>query len=74
MPTRRSRIYVARIGLRTVPSLFLDPYGMQVEWATIESIAHTQAIDLWLLFSAGHWCQPTLEKVWGLSLDAGVRG
>lgn len=33
--------------------LFLDPYGMQVEWATIESIAATEAIDLWLLFPLG---------------------
>lgn len=33
--------------------VFLDPYGMQVEWSTIESIAHTQAIDLWILFPLG---------------------
>jgi three-Cys-motif partner protein len=33
--------------------LFLDPYGMQVEWKTIEAIAHTQAIDLWILFPLG---------------------
>lgn len=33
--------------------VFLDPYGMQVEWTTIESIAKTQAIDLWLLFPLG---------------------
>jgi len=33
--------------------LFLDPYGMQVEWTTIERIAKTQAIDLWLLFPLG---------------------
>jgi three-Cys-motif partner protein len=33
--------------------LFLDPYGMQVEWTTIEAIARTQAIDLWLLFPLG---------------------
>ncbi len=30
--------------------LFLDPYGMQVEWRTIEAVANTRAIDLWLLF------------------------
>lgn len=34
-------------GTRAV--LFLDPYGMQVEWETIEHIAKTGAIDLWLL-------------------------
>jgi len=30
--------------------LFLDPYGMQVEWRTIEAVARTRAIDLWVLF------------------------
>lgn len=29
---------------------FLDPYGMNVEWTTIEAIADTKAIDLWVLF------------------------
>ncbi|MEO5799164.1 MAG: three-Cys-motif partner protein TcmP [Gemmatimonadales bacterium] len=33
--------------------MFLDPYGMQVEWATIEAIAATRAIDLWLLYPLG---------------------
>ena len=33
--------------------LFLDPYGMQVEWDTIEAIASTKAIDLWVLFPLG---------------------
>jgi three-Cys-motif partner protein len=33
--------------------VFLDPYGMDVEWATIEAIAQTHAIDLWLLFPLG---------------------
>jgi rhodanese-related sulfurtransferase len=36
---------------RTVP--FLDPYGMQVEWQTLEAIAQTRAIDLWLLVPLG---------------------
>jgi three-Cys-motif partner protein len=30
--------------------VFLDPYGMQVEWGTIEALAATKAVDLWLLF------------------------
>ena len=30
--------------------LFLDPYGAQVNWATIEAISETKAIDLWVLF------------------------
>jgi three-Cys-motif partner protein len=33
--------------------VFLDPYGMQVNWSTIESIAATKAIDLWMLFPIG---------------------
>lgn len=33
--------------------VFLDPYGMQVDWATIEAIAATKAIDLWILFPLG---------------------
>jgi len=33
--------------------LFLDPYGMQVEWRTIEVVAATKAIDLWLLVPLG---------------------
>jgi len=33
--------------------LFLDPYGMQVEWRTIAAIAATKAIDMWLLFPLG---------------------
>jgi three-Cys-motif partner protein len=33
--------------------LFLDPYGMQVEWETIAAVADTKAIDLWLLFPLG---------------------
>lgn len=33
--------------------MFLDPYGMQVEWSLIEEIARTRAIDLWVLFPLG---------------------
>jgi three-Cys-motif partner protein len=33
--------------------LFLDPYGMQVDWSTIQAIARTKAIDLWVLFPLG---------------------
>ena len=33
--------------------LFLDPYGMQVDWKTIEAVAATMAIDLWLLVPLG---------------------
>jgi three-Cys-motif partner protein len=30
--------------------LFLDPFGFQVEWSTLEAIARTGAIDVWYLF------------------------
>jgi three-Cys-motif partner protein len=33
--------------------VFLDPYGMQVEWTLIQAIARTRAIDLWILFPLG---------------------
>ena len=35
-------------GTRAV--LFLDPFGMEVDWSTLKAIAATQAIDLWYLF------------------------
>lgn len=38
---------------KTRAVVFLDPYGNQVDWRTIEAIAKTQAIDLWYLFPAG---------------------
>mgnify|MGYP000849092553 CR=1 FL=1 len=42
--------------------LFLDPYGMQVEWSTIEAIAQTKKIDLWLLFPLGIGVNRLLKK------------
>lgn len=33
--------------------VFLDPFGMQVEWDTMKAIASTQAIDVWVLFPLG---------------------
>ena len=42
--------------------VFLDPYGMQVKWETIKSIAKTQAIDLWLLFPIGMGVNRLLRK------------
>jgi three-Cys-motif partner protein len=35
-------------GIRGV--IFLDPYGMEVEWATVKAIAQTEALDVWYLF------------------------
>lgn len=42
--------------------VFLDPYGMAVEWSTIETMARTQAIDLWLLFPLGQAVNRLLTK------------
>ena len=40
--------------------IFLDPYGMDVEWKTLEAVAATKAIDVWYLFSmSGFYRQAT---------------
>jgi three-Cys-motif partner protein len=55
--------------------LFLDPYGMQVDWATLEAVARTRAIDLWLLFPLGIGIQRLLTRdgdipeAWQRALD-----
>lgn len=36
-------------GVRAV--MFLDPYGMHVDWTTLQGIASTKAIDVWYLVS-----------------------
>ena len=33
--------------------VFLDPFGNQVNWMTLEAIAATKKVDLWYLFPAG---------------------
>lgn len=33
--------------------VFLDPYGMNVDWTTVAGLAATKAIDLWYLFPFG---------------------
>ena len=38
---------------KTRAVVFLDPYGMQVEWTTIAAMGATRAIDLWVLFPLG---------------------
>lgn len=42
--------------------VFIDPYGMQVEWPTLKAIASTKAIDLWLLFPLGQGVNRLLTK------------
>ncbi|HID82052.1 MAG TPA: three-Cys-motif partner protein TcmP [Thiotrichales bacterium] len=44
--------------------LFLDPYGMEVDWHTLEVICATQAIDLWYLFPlSGLYRQATRKRI-----------
>lgn len=56
--------------------LFLDPYGMQVDWQTIAAVASTKAIDMWLLFPLGIGVNRLLTKSgeipdsWRRKLDA----
>lgn len=42
--------------------VFLDPYGMEVEWPTMEAIASTKAIDVWILFPLGQAVNRLLTK------------
>ena len=42
--------------------VFLDPYGMAVDWNTIERIAATKAIDLWILFPLAQAVNRLLTK------------
>jgi three-Cys-motif partner protein len=34
-------------------AIFIDPYGMQVKWETLEALSKTKAVDLALLFPTG---------------------
>lgn len=42
--------------------VFLDPFGMEVKWGTIEALGETQAIDLWLLFPLGQAINRLLRR------------
>jgi len=46
--------------------VFLDPYGMNVNWETLRLIASTERLDVWFLFAAKAVRQqlgPSLDKV-----------
>ena len=55
--------------------VFLDPYGMQVEWKTIAGLGATKAVDLWLLFPLGQAVMRLLQRTkepppeWQFALD-----
>jgi three-Cys-motif partner protein len=43
--------------------MFLDPYGMSVNWTTLQAIQATQAVDVWYLVSlSGLFRQAALDK------------
>lgn len=48
-------------GARAV--MFIDPYGMQLSWSTLEAIRQTGAIDVWYLVTLqGLYRQATLDR------------
>lgn len=54
--------------------LFMDPFGMQVKWQTVEAIAKTKAIDFWYLFPLGAFNRMlkkdgNLDPAWEQKLD-----
>lgn len=42
--------------------VFLDPFGMQVEWETVHTLAKTGGVDLWYLFPLGIGVTRTLTR------------
>ena len=42
--------------------VFLDPYGLQVDWATLVAISKTKALDVWILFPSGMGLNRLLTK------------
>lgn len=49
--------------------LFLDPFGMDVEWATLEVITKTRAIDTWYLFPYAGMYRQAAKSTAALSAD-----
>lgn len=45
--------------------LFLDPFGMQVDWSTLQAVASTRAIDVWILFPLGMGVNRMLARTSG---------
>jgi three-Cys-motif partner protein len=42
--------------------VFLDPYGLQVSWATLVAISKTGSLDAWILFPTGIGLNRLLKK------------
>jgi three-Cys-motif partner protein len=56
------RLFCRKMGKFDRAVIFLDPFGMQVQWETIEVIANTEKIDLWYLFPIGMGVNRMLKK------------
>ena len=63
--------------------MFLDPYATELKWPSIEAIAQTEGVDLWVLFPVGvavnrflqrdgtvkDWAKEKLTNLFGLPFD-----
>lgn len=49
--------------------VFLDPYGMSVNWATLELLAHTKRVDVWYLFPRKAVVQQLAHDLGGVDQD-----
>jgi three-Cys-motif partner protein len=60
---------------RTRAVVFLDPYGMAVDWTTVEKLGRTGAVDLWTLLPVGMGINRVLTNAglpttdWGMKLS-----
>ena len=59
---------------KTRSLVFLDPFGLQVRWRTIEELAQTRACDVWYLFPIGGVIRmlPSsgqMDPMWEVKLD-----
>jgi three-Cys-motif partner protein len=54
---------------KTRAVLFLDPYGFQVNWSTLQEIAKTEAIDVWYLFPYAGLYRQAAKKSAALDQD-----
>jgi three-Cys-motif partner protein len=59
---------------KTRALVFLDPFGLQVRWRTIEELAQTRACDVWYLFPIGGVIRmlPSsgqMDPMWEVKLD-----
>ncbi|MDB6135572.1 MAG: uncharacterized protein JWM59_3815 [Verrucomicrobiales bacterium] len=50
--TALSRICRPDWSKRFRATIFLDPFALQIHWATLEKIARTKGMDMWMLFPA----------------------